>query len=369
MSQFCATSTYAEDAEYELAVSSGGATAVLAGAGAYAACSLAGVTKFRRILGASGGAIFGSVISCGLNAREALHLTVETRFSDHVTFADGIWLSLKRQLGCLRRLPAGYPGAASKTEHVEWPSTGLMGTRKLSKYLNKVKDEYSVKGWPAPYVTMATTKDGSQVIFCREGVFLNPVKGDMEQISDEPAPLDVAVRASATIPMVLAAIEYKGMMLFDGSLSRDGLCPVGALIREFGADPRKIIACRVGEDTLKPISGRLSRFARKAWQVHPEYHWGPETAGVIEFRPDIEHVHSLKFHLTRDEKWLAILVSFEAACARLALEGILHGAALDKARSIFKEIGYWRDYVPAEQDKPQPLAERAEKVFIEHGLY
>jgi hypothetical protein len=168
---------------------------------------------------------------------------------------------------------------------------------------------------------------------------------------------------------VLAAIEYKDMMLFDGGLSRDGLCPVGFLIKLFGADPKKIIACRVGEDTLKPVSGRLTRFARWIWQVHPEYHWGPETAGVIEFRPEISHVHSLKFELTPDEKWLAILVSFEAACMRFALQGMLHGEGLYRVQKILNDLGQWRDYIPAPAGAPQLLADRAAKIFTEHELY
>ena len=355
--------------EFELAVSSGGATSVLAGAGSIVACELSGIRRFRRVYGVSGGAIFGSIASAGLSASEVLHLVLDTQFADHVTFNDGILRALRKACKRLRGLPSGYPGKVFEQEHAEWHVSGLMGSGRLGRFIVGHLERHGVQGWPQPFCTMATTKDGSQVVFNKDGVYLNSVSGEFSQLADKPVPVEMAVRASATIPGVIAAIEYKGMMLFDGGLSRDGLCPVGLFIRNFDANPRKIIACRVGEDNLKPVSGRLHRFARWIWQVHPEFHWGPECTGVMEFRPDIEHVHSLKFALTRDEKWLAILISFEVAAARLALEGILAGDGLAKTRSIFYELGYWRDYMPAPAGSEQILANRAERVFAEHGLY
>lgn len=353
--------------EYDLALSSGGATSVLAGTGTVLACSLAGINSFRRVLGVSGGGIFGSMVSTGLTAKQVLHLAVETDFGKYVTFEDGIYRALRRKWQDLRIWPAKR--AVMRREHEEWHVSGLLGSNRLGEYIRHHALKQGVSNWPEPFVTMATTKDGSQVVFNKDGVFLIKTTGVMKQIADKPVPLDLAVRASATIPGIIAAIEYRGMMLFDGSLSRDGLCPVGMQIRHFGADPKKIIACRVGEDNLSPVSGRLHRFARWAWRIHPEYHWGPETTGVIEFRPQIEHVHSLKFNLTRDEKWLAILVSFEAAAARLALEGILSGNGLLEVESIFDEIGYWRDYMPAAEGDMQVLADKVERILSEHGLF
>lgn len=358
--------------EFELAVSSGGSTSVLAGAGTVAACALAGIYKFRRIYGVSGGAIFGSIAATGMSAREVLRLTIATDFSKNVSLEDGVYKGVKESLqkSWCRTGKVGELNGPLDPELVEWHSSGILGSQKIGEFVKKESEKAGITGWPEPFCTMATRKDGSQVVFNKDGVFLCEPGGSCQQLDDKPAPLDVAVRGSATIPGIIASIEYKGMRLYDGGLSRDGLCPVGLFIRHFDANPRKIIACRVGEDNLKPVSGRIHRFARWVWQVHTDFHWGPETAGVIEFRPEIEHVHTLKFNLSRDEKWLAILIAFEAAAAKLALEGVLAGDSLFRAQNIFKELGYWRDYVPAVYGSPeQPLAERAEAIFTEQGLW
>lgn len=353
---------------YELAISSGGATAVLAGAGAYAACGIAGL-KITKNFGVSGGGIFSAVTATGIDAREALRITLETDFTRYVTFQDGMAHAIRRGLGnVLRRMDSIVEPAGPK-EYADWHVTGLLGSNNLGKFVLNESRKRGIEGWPEKFVTMATTRDGSAVVFNKDGVFLCDNAGNKTQLSVHPAPLELAVRSSATIVGVIAAIEYKGMMLFDGGLSRDGLCPVGVMIRHFGSDPRKIIACRVGEDRLSPVSGRLHRMARVLWQVHPDFHWGPETTGVIEFRPHIEHVHSLKFNLSDDEKWLAVLVSFEAATARLALEGLLAGDGLLQVQSLFDALGYWRDYIPAPAKEKQDLARRAERVFADHGLY
>ena len=80
-------------------------------------------------------------------------------------------------------------------------------------------------------------------------------------------------------------------------------------------------------------------------------------------------MHSLKFALSRDEKWFAILVSLDAALSRLAMEGILTGSRLAEAREIFERIGYWRDAVPAPIGSPQLLSNRVERCLNEHGLF
>ena len=365
----CNPNTAVEKTGFKLAASAGGATSVLAATGAVVACNAANV-EIDEFFGVSGGGIFSYVLSTGITAREALHITMETDFSKYVTFEDGIALAARKGLRrVLKCVPDTSIDVGTNQGYHDWHITGLMGSSKLGDFVRDFGSKRGVNAWPASYTTMATTRDGSAMVFNKDGAFLVDTKGNKTQLSSEPVPVEMAVRSSATIVGVIAAIEYKGMMLFDGGLSRDGLCPVGVMIRHFGYDPKKVIACRVGEDRLSPVSGRLHRLARVLWQVHPDFHWGPETAGVIEYRPHIEHVHSLKFHLTRDEKWLAVLVSFEAATARLALEGLLEGADLARVQSLFDALGYWRDYIPAAKGEKQVLADRAEKVFADHGFY
>lgn len=360
-------------ADYEIAFGAGGTVALLGSAGAYSACHLAGLTRFRRIGGASGGAVFACVASTGLAAPQALRMTIETSFDDHVNYKHGIYKSVRRGLRQLQtgitQAPQASASEPENPDHREWPVTGLLGTCGLGHYIRQRAQEAGVDSWPDPFWTIATTRDGSHVIFNNDGVFMVRTNGQLVQLSSETPPIDIAVRYSATIPGVMAALEYKGMLLFDGSLSRDGLCPVGVLIRNFGADPTKILALRVMEDSVQTMAGRMHRFWRSVWQVEPDFNWGPETAGVIEFRPNIDHLNSLKFGISEDEKWLAVLVSMETTLTKLAFEGILEGDSLYKARSVFKALGYWRDAYPAPIGAPQLLAQKAEAVFVEHGLY
>lgn len=358
-----------ENRKFTLAASAGGATSVLAATGAVVACGAADL-EIERYFGVSGGGIFSSVLSTEITPQEALRLSIETDFSKYVTFEDGVALAVRKGL---RRFVKCIPESAieampGRDDYRDWHVTGLLGSSNLGVFVRDFVTNRGITGWPEKFVTMATTRDGSAVVFDKSGSVLIDTHGKISRLADEPVPLELAVRSSATIVGVIAAIEYKGMMLFDGGLSRDGLCPVGLLIRHLGVNPKNVIACRVGEDSLSPVSGRLHRMARVLWQVHPDFHWGPETAGVIEYRPHIEHVHSLKFHLTPDEKWLAVLISFEAATARLALEGLLAGVNLARVQSAFDALGYWRDYIPAAKGEKQVLAERAEKVFVDHGF-
>ncbi len=347
--------------EYELVVSSGGPAAALCGAGTLLAAELAGI-RWTRIGGVSGGAIITSLAASGASASDLIQLTLESEYGHMITAKTGYLGAIAKLFGFNRTQGEEYPGVMH---------TGLFGSENLGNFIRLNYNRLAAKPdvWPAKYWTMATTKDGSQVIFNADGVTLITSAGHRIQLSDKPVPLGIAVRASSAIPGILAAVNYQGIPLFDGAMSRDGLCPVGVKIRHFGAEPRKIIACRVGEDSLSPVSGRLHRLARRVWQVHPEFHWGEETAGVIEFRPPIEHVHTLKFGLSRDEKWLAIAVAFESALATFALQGILHGEQLSKAQEILLGFAYWRDERPAALGARQILSERIERCLSQHGLF
>lgn len=352
--------------DLEMAVSSGGSAAVLAGVGAFVACELAGINKWRRLFGASGGAVITSLAACGMSTREMIHLALEIDFGQLITFRNGILQPFFKLAGATTIEPEDV------IEDPDWrelPWTGIFGSQGLNRIIRQQQELCGLAdSWPENFSTLATTKDGSQVVFNNDGVFHFPLDGGKVRLSDKPVPLAFAVRASSTIPGVLAALEYKGITLYDGALSRDGLCPIGVQIRSFGADPRKILACRVGEDNLKPVLGRLHRAARLLWRIHPHFHWGPETKGVMEFRPQIDHVQTLKFKLSRDEKWYAILTSFEACLSRLALEGLLYGEKLDEAREILLTLGYWRDAVPGAYGSAQVIAPEAERSFQQHGL-
>ncbi len=356
-------------------VSSGGVVTVLGGIGVIAACDIAKV-KYGFLGGVSGGSIVTAIHAMGFTPKEMMQLGIYEDFSNHVSVSGGIFGSIgevgrvskaARQL--LKHLRSGESAATEVAEET-WHATGLLGTVGLGEFLKaKAREKGLGKNWPAGYWTMATTSDGSQVVFAEKGVFVISPQGQMKKICDKPAPLWLAVRASAAIPVIMTAIEFEGMLLFDGAMSRDGLCPAPMLIRHFGVDPTQIIACRCGEDYNHVIFGPTQRAVRKIWGIDKDYHWGPEGTGVIDFRPQIDHLHALKFELSEDEKWLAIIIAFHSCLESLAFNGLLVGEQLHEAQQMMKELGYWRDVRPAGVGEIQLLAPRASAVFAEHGLF
>ena len=350
--------------DLELALSSGGSAAVLAGVGTVAACELAGITKWRRLFGVSGGAIVTALLACGMKSSQLLRVALEHDFDKLISFGGGL----------MSPIFACFGASVPQPSHPDWTEsrfTGLYGSAGLGQIIENYASSFGLdKQWPENFSTLATTKNGSPVVFNKDGVFLIDKRSGKETVlSNSPAPLGLAVRASATIPGVIAALRYKGIHLFDGALTEDGFCPVGINIRRFGARPDHVLACRVGEPSLKPMMGRFYRWARRIWFISPHFNWGDETTGVMEVHPQIDHVHTLKFRLTQDEKWYGIMVSFEACLNRLAFAGLLHSDRLTAARELMAKVGFWRDRNPSQcKKKPQPLADSASRVFKEYGL-
>lgn len=359
---------------YHIHISSGGVVSVLAGIGAFAAISIAGV-KVNFMGGVSGGSIVTAFRALGFTDKEMMHIGIHDDFSDHISAKGGIFGSVGElrdmRLKAARLIQRFRSGKVSTEEFSEtWHATGLLGTVGLGNFIDKKAAEKGLKDrWPPGYWNMSTTADGSQVFFTELGSIMITPDGRVIVLSSKPARLSKTIRASSAIPIIMTAIEHDGNLLFDGAMSRDGLCPSTALIRHFGLDPSKIIACRSGEDSNHFIFGPTQRAIRKVWGIEPEYHWGPEGTGAIEFRPQIDHIHSLKFHLSADEKWLAILIAFFSCMEALAFRGLLQGEQLRVANKMFQDIGYWRDLRPAPHGSPQILSDRAQRVFAEHGLY
>ncbi len=337
---------------------------MLAGVGTAAACELAGINKWRRLFGVSGGAVVTALLACGMKSAQLLRVALDHDFDRMMSFNGGL----------LSPVFACFGAPAVRPSHADWTEsrlTGLYSSAGLGNVIEKYASELGLDGqWPANFSTLATSKNGSPVVFNKDGVFhIDERSGKETVLSDTPASLGLAVRASATIPGVISALRYKGLHLFDGALTEDGFCPVGINIRRFGARPDHVLACRVSEPSLKPMMRRLYRWARRLWLISPRFDWGDETTGVMEVRSEIDHVHTLKFKLTPDEKWYGIMVSFEACLNRLAFAGLLHGERLMTARELMGKIGFWRDRHPVPcKKKPQHLADVASQVFREYGL-
>lgn len=343
------------DPEYCLTLSSGGSQSFLASLGTVLACHAAGLKRFHLLGGVSAGSICSSLMALGLGAVELLHMGLNMDFKSEL----GVSFQTRNNLATTEG------GSTPDCRH-----TGLLRTSPIGKYIQGLATACGIaQEWPKGFWTMATTRSGLPVVFNVDGAFLVDKDENVRRIAETPPPLSEAVRMSCTIPGVFAAMRYQGQLMFDGALSWYGFCPVGLQVRHFGVDPRKIIACNLSVDKLDPLSGTFHMLCRRTWGIDQRWEWGDETVGVIEFRPQIYHVQPLRFSVSRDAKWLAILIAFESCASRLALEGILQGECLSLVKSVLYEMGNWRHAKPYPEGRQQLFSRRAEAVFAAHGLY
>ncbi len=337
---------------YNLVVSSGGSRAILAGAGTIVACHLAGITQFRTVGGVSGGSIPTALLASGIAAPKLLRHAMAVDFSELVDWEAGIFGSV---LAFLKK--DFYEQVRNR------PVNGILNTEKLGAFIESFSPT-----WPENFWTMAAAGN-SQIVFTKDGVFEFTADGKRITLSDKPAPLGLAIRASCTIPGIISAVQFGDRYLFDGALTRDGICPVGVKIRHFGFIPGNTIACCVGEEFMNGIAGYLRRLWRSLFGGDSTPEWGPETGGVIEVHPHFNHINALSFKLSEDDKWLAVVLSFRETVIHLADQGVLTGEARKKAFAMLAELRCVRQMKPASQDKPQLLASKAAQVFLQHGLY
>lgn len=301
--------------DLHLVLGSGGTRAFLTGAGTILACEVAGVKSWKSIGGVSGGAIISALYAGGLNAaallKEVIGYDFATLFRQTGSFYDMIRSRLPRR-------PKNMVRRAIRD--------GIMKSDGLGAIIDK-----HVSGWPANFWTMAVSGK-YQFLFTADGVF--QIDGDQSmRISDVPAPLGLAIRASCAVPGIMEAIEFYGHHLFDGALSDWGDCPTGIARRHFQAPANKIVAC--------DSSGGMTH-QRRAWFVlgrlisgrfSPRLH-AESRADEIFIVPRVEHLaDALQFSLSREQKEAAVLAGFSATVDRLARSGLLVGDILAKCRN------------------------------------
>ena len=301
-----------------LVCGSGGTRAFLTGAGAILACDTAGVKKWDSIGGVSGGSIISALYAGGMSAPELVEEVISydfaTLFSKTRTLYDMIRSHLPRRPKTLERRAI---------------REGIM----KSDGLGTIIDQH-VPTWPENFWTMAVTGK-YQILFTAQGVF-QIHKGRTTRISDKPAPLGLAIRASCAVPGILESIEFLGRNLFDGALSDYGDCPTGIVQRHFLAPAHKIVACDVSGVMTRQrralfalgrlISGRISQKLNANTR-----------AGEIFIAPKVEHLGgSLEFTLTREQKEAAVLSGFSAAVDQLAKSGVLSSEKLTLCQEAAK---------------------------------
>jgi len=193
-----------------------------------------GMKEWRTIGGVSGGAIPALIIASGMSAHEMMQRLMQLDMKLFMTSSKRFFRVL---LSYMRQ---------DKTNYL--PDTAIMDSTQLGQLL-----ESMVPSWPKGFWTMAVTflpeKEGfCQVLFTDHGVFLYHRDGSCEQLSDKPASVSLALRATCAVPGLIGHVEYMGMRLYDGMLSWDGHCPIGMVTRHFEAAPQDIWACDVAPE-------------------------------------------------------------------------------------------------------------------------
>jgi predicted acylesterase/phospholipase RssA len=311
----------------------GGSRAILANIGQLAAyINFADITEFNTIGGVSGGSI-PTAIYAGLCedpryadrkkiTPELLRMGIELDFSAlvprHATPLMTVFAFLLRD----------------RFEYTR-PKKGVLSSEGLGEFVDN-----RVSKWPKNYWTMAVMAR-TQILFTAEGVWQYLRNGQKRLLSDEPAPLGLAVRASCAVPGIIDAAPWRGRHLFDGALSWDGQCPVGTVIKHYGVAAQDILACDVGDET----NNVFAPLGRLLWSLlcggHCVDHAGAKTVipdGVLMMKPNIWSVRSLQFNLQEEHKWQAVLSGFQETVIELRRAGLLAGDKLYEALAVCADI-------------------------------
>jgi predicted acylesterase/phospholipase RssA len=337
--------------QIHLVCSSGGSRAILGSAGAIAALDQAGLKDFVSIGGISGGSIPTAMFAAGLGSTETLRLAVDIDFSSMLT-----------RHGSIARILLAYmmQGRLAQTR----PRKGVMSSEKLGVYLDE-----KVPVWPDRYWTMAVQGE-NKIYFTQDGVFELTPDGKRNVLSNKPAPLGLAVRASCAVPGIISAVPYKGRFLFDGALTREGRCPIALPIAHKGALPENIIAVDAGDDDSK-MSQRITRL----WGIlcggncvpHVEEKVLTEKDVAVLIKPDLGFFRSLQFTLTRDQKWRAVMAGYVATVKQLKKAKLLEGEQLEKMQVVVS--AFQRIESMCKFSEEGVLTRLTEQLMREHKLF
>ena len=290
-----------------LVIGGGGPRAIVTGVGSILAIRCLGLSKFSTIGGISGGALPALFAADNSNLSNLLKRIVALDFSE-----------------LLKRSEKGYDPltAFAQVQNGEIVPQHKLLMRLLRKgalhtdRLGELVDKHTSE-WPEQFWTLAMS-DKAHVLFTKLGVFEYGFDGSVNVLSDEPAPLSLAIRATCAIPGILEAVEYRGRYLFDGSLSAYGACPVAWVRKHFMAGEHTIIRCFASGKDGKH-NGLLWRVGRRL--LCHDSGASPDDANSVadvNIEPSVPEIHPLRFKLSLEQKQLGILAGFNATVQELS---------------------------------------------------
>lgn len=298
-----------------LIIEQGGTRALVTGMGATLALKVAGLKDWSTIGGISGGSIPAILMAAGLNPLTAL---------EGVMACDFAKLFQPTTKGSAD--PAAAFAAVKEGERApahkfmaRMLRKGMMHTDKLGELI-----EEQVKVWPESFWTMASSEH-SHVFFTSERVVEYGFDGSITVLSDEPAPISTAIRATCAVPVLMEAIEFRGRYLFDGALTPYGGNPVAFARKHLLGEEGMVITCHSsGRDSRKnDILMSLGRWllCHSSSKVKTDDH-----RADININPHVPQLNALRFNMTEMQKQLGMLAGFNATVS-----------ALTKHSSMFQE--------------------------------
>lgn len=344
-----------------LLISSGGSRAILAGAGAILACAHAGISNWKSIGGISGGSLPAIMLASGMDAKTTVSTALDVDFA-----------SLLTKRGSMAKIMLAY----MLQSHYEktLPRYGVLSSEKVGTFVESI-----VSHWPVRYWTMANNPE-SQFVFTASGVHhLKP--GLYRLLNTEPGPLGVVVRGTCAVPGIIDAvpieISEEVYWLHDGAISPEGRTPVSVPEKFFGALAHELIVVDVGDSKQKGSQSRkakTSRFFRRLCGrlclPTPSAQPLDTDKGYILIEPEAMKFGSLKFTLTRDEKWMAVMSGFNSAVKVLAEKGFLCGEALAVAEQVVADYRKVEALTWGSKSHPEgSLTSMTEEILSKAGIW
>ena len=290
---------------WHLVCGSGGSKAGLTSTGVILACRAAEI-KLDTIGGVSGGAIPAAMAAAELPSHKLIDLAKATDFSGLLDKKKWLTPFIKEH------------------KPIDLLQDGMYGSSKLGALTDA-----HVKEWPKKFWTMAVG-DHSEMMFTKNGVMEYTREGGKNLVSNKPAQLGDAVRASCAIPGVLESVTLVGRRLFDGALGKFGKCPTAMVTSHFGVPSENIIAS-LPVGAMSTINKSLYLFAKYlSGNLEKEHRGLSETAGIV-IRPEVNSFHSMKFLLNSNQKDEAILAGYRSAIDEFAKAKLISGDKLKAA--------------------------------------
>ena len=308
----------------------GGARALLAVAGSLLLSDFAGV-RWQSIGGISGGSLPTVLHAAGMSAPDIVKLAVSTNFASLLTkdrtYSNAILsYSIK-----MRR--AG-----------QCPVEGFYATQRLGNFFAEL-----VQSWPKNFWTLAIAADRSLILFTSEGIFCIRADRQWQQLTSEPASIDLALCSTCAVPGIFHAVPltvarpvegpiFGQTVLFDGALGPQGRRAVAEAAQYFGHSYSDLVVVDVGPDIFSPLNTTVEKLWTFLYGPNcvPAFHdrnVPSENDGLKLVNANVTSLRAFEFNCSENKKWEAVMTGVRTSIKTFAESALLSGDRLEAAHS------------------------------------